>query len=61
MGQVDSSLFDASKDGDFEKAKRALENGANVNAKDKNGQTPLHVARVRNMVLMLMPNMIMMD
>jgi hypothetical protein len=28
MGQVDSSLFDASKDGDFEKAKRALENDA---------------------------------
>jgi hypothetical protein len=38
MRQIDKDLLDASKDGDLEKAKRAIfENGADINAKNKNG------------------------
>jgi ankyrin repeat protein len=37
-------LYDASKNGDLEEAKRAIEKGANVKAKDENGDTPLHFA-----------------
>jgi hypothetical protein len=42
--QADQDLLDASRDGDLEKVKRALENGANTDAKDTNGNTPFHVA-----------------
>jgi hypothetical protein len=44
MREIDQNLFDASRDGDLEKAKRALENGANVNFKWDYGTTPLHQA-----------------
>jgi ankyrin repeat protein len=44
MRQIDQDLFDASKIGDLEKAKRAIENGANVNVKNEYGWTPLHLA-----------------
>lgn len=38
-------LFDtAQKENNLEKAKKAIEAGANVNAKDKDGDTPLHLA-----------------
>jgi ankyrin repeat protein len=40
MGQIDQDLYDASKNGDLEEAKQAIENGADVNVKDKNGDTP---------------------
>jgi ankyrin repeat protein len=42
MRQIDWDLLDASKNGDLEKAKRAIEKGADVNA--DNGQTPLCLA-----------------
>jgi ankyrin repeat protein len=43
---IDSDLLNASRDGDLEKAKRAIEEGADVNAKDDYdyGHTPLHNA-----------------
>jgi ankyrin repeat protein len=44
MSQVDTDLLDASKIGDLEKMKRAIENEADVNAKDEYGWTPLHWA-----------------
>jgi hypothetical protein len=44
MREIDQNLLDASRDGDLEKAKRALENGANVNFKWDYGTTPLHQA-----------------
>lgn len=40
-GQVDSSLIDAIVNNDFVKVKIAIENGANVNAKDSLHATPL--------------------
>jgi flagellar biosynthesis GTPase FlhF len=48
MGQtvsIDQYLYIASKNGDLKKEKQAIENGANVNAKDDEyGWTPLHCA-----------------
>jgi ankyrin repeat protein len=44
MRQVDQDLFDACEDGDLEKAKRLIEKGADINAKDNDGWTPLHYA-----------------
>ncbi len=38
MRPIDEDLFDASKIGDLEKAKRAIEEGADVNAKRKCGE-----------------------
>jgi hypothetical protein len=37
-------LFDAARTGDVEKVQAAIRAGANVNAKDKEGDTPLHCA-----------------
>ena len=37
-------LFEAAKKNDLEKAKLLIEQGADVNAKDKNDFTPLHMA-----------------
>jgi len=44
--QVNRNLLKASENGDLEKAKRAIENHANMNVKDccKNGCTPFHLA-----------------
>jgi ankyrin repeat protein len=47
MGQtvsIDQYLYNTSYNGDLEKAKRAIENGADVNAKHNGGMTPLHIA-----------------
>ena len=40
----DDELLDAAENGDLIKVKTALEKGANPNAKDKHGWTPLHWA-----------------
>lgn len=39
-----SELHYASNEGDFDKVKSLIENGADVNLKDKEGWTPLHFA-----------------
>ncbi len=46
MNQIDwdQYLLKASEDGDLEKAKRAIENGADVNTTGFLGETPLHLA-----------------
>jgi ankyrin repeat protein len=44
MGQIDWDLLNASTNGDLEKAKWAIENGADVNAKDDKGRTSLYHA-----------------
>jgi len=41
---LDEELFDAVIDGDAAKVRELLRKGANVNARDKNGLTPLHRA-----------------
>ena len=40
----DDELREAARNGDLIKVQTALENGANPNAKDNNGLTPLHIA-----------------
>ena len=42
----DESLWEAAMFGEIEAAKKAIADGANVNAKKENGQTPLHWAVV---------------
>ena len=42
--QIYKTLHEAAAKGDLDEVKRHLENGANVNAKDKYGWTPLHEA-----------------
>lgn len=40
---MSDKLFDAAKGGDLAEIRRLLQDGADVNAKDKNGYTPLHI------------------
>ena len=42
-GKPTKSLHRAAADGDIEQVKSLIASGADVNAKDKNGQTPLHL------------------
>ena len=42
----DVSLWEAAMSGESELAKKAIDDGANVNAKKEDGETPLHVAVV---------------
>ncbi len=59
MRQADQDLYDASKNGDLEEAKRAIEKRANVNAKDENGDTPLYFASANgntDIALLLLQN-----
>ena len=42
----DASLWGAAMSGEIELAKKAIDDGANVNAKKEDGQTPLHFAVV---------------
>jgi ankyrin repeat protein len=42
MGQIDKDLYNTSRVGDLEKAKHAIEKGADVNVKNWTGMTPLH-------------------
>ena len=44
MDEISKQLFKACTDGDLEKVKGLIEQGADVNAKDKYGYTPLHFA-----------------
>jgi ankyrin repeat protein len=44
MRKIDRDLVNASKDGDLNQAKRAIEEGANIHVKNWEGWTTLHVA-----------------
>ena len=44
MSPLNDDLFDAANRGDLKKVKRLLNEGADVNAKDEDGWTPLHWA-----------------
>lgn len=44
MREIDKKLFNAIRKNDLDAAKAALDEGAKVNARDKNGRTPLHAA-----------------
>ena len=41
---VEASLYDASSHGQVDVVRRLLEGGANVDAKEEDGSTPLHIA-----------------
>jgi|ETN07SMinimDraft_1059922.scaffolds.fasta_scaffold27627_4 ankyrin repeat protein len=43
-GNLDRALIDAARDGSIALVRRELSRGADVNAKDKDGFTPLHLA-----------------
>lgn len=45
--EIDQALFKASQSGNLEETQKAIQEGADVNAKDKAGWTPLHFASVR--------------
>jgi ankyrin repeat protein len=46
----DDELFTAAWSGDLIKAQTALENGADPNAEDNDGRTPLHIAAYKGHV-----------
>jgi ankyrin repeat protein len=46
MAELDYALMDATAEGELEEMKRLLEAGANVNAKNTEGETPLHVSGI---------------
>ena len=41
--EADRALFDAASDGNIEDVRKYLDAGANINAKDYDGLTPLHL------------------
>ncbi len=46
--QIDKALFQGCRGGDYNKVRLAINFGADVEAKDNGGQTPLHWAARRN-------------
>ena len=46
--QIDKALFEGCREGDFNKVRIALNFGADVEAKNDAGWTPLHEASYRN-------------
>lgn len=45
MRQIDKDVLDASINGDLEKAERAIENGADIEAQTIGGSTPLFIGQ----------------
>ena len=52
----DISIWEAAGDGNIEAVKQLLANGADVNAKDGDGATPLHYATDREIAELLIAN-----
>jgi ankyrin repeat protein len=48
QSKFDTRLIEAAQRGDLDKATKSLSNGANPNAKDEDGETPLHWASAQN-------------
>ncbi len=46
--ELDNELFKAIKADNLEKVKTLIQNGADVNAKDEKGKTPLDYAKEKN-------------
>ena len=51
--EADRALFDAANKGNIEAVKKHLAAGANVNAKDEDGWTPLHFAATKEIAELL--------
>ncbi len=48
--QIDKALFEGCREGDFNKVRLAINFGANLEAKNNSGRTPLHLASEFNRI-----------